>query len=68
MIQKRAAEISGRPKSLKHFAKTGRGDLREAQILETLCKNGPCRIVRGSPVRHWPPPPVVAGFSLLYHH
>ena len=37
------AEISGRPKSLKHYAKTGRGDLREAQILETLCKNGPRR-------------------------
>ena len=41
--QKRAEEISGKPKSLKHFANTGRGDLREAQILETLCKNGPRR-------------------------
>ena len=65
-----AAEISGRPKSLKHSSKTGlrrspvqrrgskslkhsaetgRGDLREAQILETLIKNGPPEIAGAAP-------------------
>ena len=36
-------------KSLKHSARTGRGDLREAQILETLIKNGPPEIAGAAP-------------------
>ena len=36
-------------KSLKHSAKTGRGDLREAQILETLIRNGPPEIAGAAP-------------------
>ena len=35
--------------SLKHSAETGRGDFREAQILETLIKNGPPEIAGAAP-------------------